>query len=148
MKPAWLSDRYLIEIARAASARSSCSSRKVGALIAVEGRVLATGYNGTPSGWTNCDRGGCPRCADGGGPLERCLCCHAEENAIAQSARFGVRVAGGTIYTTLHPCTSCARLIVNAGLAAVVFDAPYGEDSTAALMLQKCGVELRFNGGR
>ena len=80
----------------------------------------------------NCFDGGCPRCAGktpSGKGLDECLCVHAEQNAICQAARYGLNVAGGTIYVTLSPCLTCAKLIVNAGISRVV----YGGDYTAFL---------------
>ena len=61
--------------------------------------------------------------------LDECLCVHAEQNAICQAARYGLNVAGGTIYVTISPCLTCAKLIVNAGISRVV----YGGDYTAFL---------------
>ena len=81
--------------------RSNCVKRKVAAVITVDRRIISTGYNGTPRGVTNCNEGGCPRCNRFGRrarDLGECLCSHAEENAITQSAYHGVSVRGATIY--------------------------------------------------
>ena len=95
----------------------------------------------------NCFDGGCPRCAGktpSGKGLDECLCVHAEQNAICQAARYGVNVNGGTIYITLSPCLTCAKLIINAGISEVV----YGGDYTAFLdtvkeMFRQAGVKCR-----
>ncbi len=96
-------------LASLASLRSNCMKRRVGALLVRSKRILATGYNGTPRGLTNCNEGGCTRCngeAKGGEACEyralsrflsvithistavdECLCLHAEENALLEAGR-------------------------------------------------------------
>lgn len=98
-----------------AAKRSKDSSTQVGACIVKDKRVVAIGYNGFPSGveetekrWTR--------------PLKYQYVVHAEANAIAQSARFGVPLDGATIYLTLHPCIGCAKLIAQSGIKEVVYD--------------------------
>ena len=93
-RPDW--DEYFILYAEIAKLRSNCMARHVGAVIVKENRQIATGYNGTPSGIKNCFEGGCPRCKErihgkikSGDQLDRCLCTHAEANAIMQCALFG-----------------------------------------------------------
>ncbi len=143
-RPSW--DEYFMSIARVVSTRSNCIKRKVGAVIARDRRIISTGYNGTPRGVRNCNEGGCPRCAgaaESGSRLDECLCSHAEENAITQSAYHGVTVRGGTIYTTFCPCLMCTKMIINAGLDEVVYDShfPLGEVSIA--LFREAGVKIR-----
>jgi len=143
-RPSW--DEYFMSIARVVSTRSNCIKRKVGAVIARDRRIISTGYNGTPRGVRNCNEGGCPRCAgaaESGSRLDECLCSHAEENAITQSAFHGVTVRGSTIYTTFCPCLMCTKMIINAGLDEVVYDAhfPLGEVSIA--LFREAGVKIR-----
>lgn len=134
-------------IAAVVASRSNCSRRHVAAVIVKDRHILSTGYNGTPHGVKNCFEGGCPRCAGkvvSGEHLEECMCVHAEQNAICQAARYGVNVNGGTIYITLSPCLTCAKLIINAGISEVV----YGGDYTAFLdtvkeMFRQAGVKCR-----
>ena len=114
---------YFLKIAEVVASRSSCTRRKVGAVIVRDHYILATGYNGTPKGLPNCDEGGCPRCAGNapsGTSLTECLCSHAEENAIVQAAYHGTAIVGGEIYCTITPCIHCAKMIINAGLVRVV----------------------------
>ena len=83
---------------------------------------ISTGYNGTPRGVTNCFEGGCPRCssnAPSGTGLGDCICSHAEENSITQAAYHGISTKGATIYVTLSPCLTCAKMIINAGIETV-----------------------------
>ena len=146
-RPPW--DEYFMNIAHAAATRSNCIKRKVGAIVAVDRRIVSTGYNGTPRGTRNCNEGGCPRCAGAapaGSRLDECLCSHAEENAITQAAYHGVSLRGGTLYTTLSPCLICTKLIVNAGIVEVVFDAAYGMDEVASGLFAQAGVKLRRMG--
>ena len=112
-----------MEIAEVVAKRSNCCRRHVGAVIMKDNHILSTGYNGTPRGVKNCFEGGCPRCActvKSGTNLEECLCTHAEQNAICQAAYYGHGIAGGTIYVTISPCLTCAKLIINAGIKDVV----------------------------
>ncbi len=143
-RPDW--DEYFMSIARVVSTRSNCVKRKVASLITVDRRIIATGYNGTPRGVTNCNEGGCPRCnsfAPGGSDLGECVCSHAEENAITQSAYHGVSVRGGTLYTTLCPCLMCTKMIINSGLSEVVFSAEYPLGDVSLRLLREAGVKVR-----
>ncbi|MCE2390482.1 MAG: AAA family ATPase [Proteobacteria bacterium] len=146
-RPPW--DEYFMNIAHAAATRSNCVKRKVGAIVVVDRRIVSTGYNGTPRGTRNCNEGGCPRCAgaaQSGARLDECLCSHAEENAITQAAYHGVAVRGGAIYSTLSPCLTCAKMIINAGIEEVVFDAAYGMEEVVSQLFTQAGVKLRRRG--
>jgi dCMP deaminase len=143
-RPDW--DEYFMSIARVVATRSNCVKRKVAALITVDRRIIATGYNGTPRGVTNCNEGGCPRCnsfAPAGTDLGECLCSHAEENAITQSAYHGVSVRGGALYTTLCPCLICTKMIINAGIAEVVYSAEFPLGDVSLRLLREAGVKVR-----
>jgi len=146
-RPDW--DEYFMSIARVVAARGNCVKRKVAAVITVDRRIIATGYNGTPRGTTNCNEGGCPRCnsfAPGGTDLGECLCSHAEENAITHSAYHGVAVRGGTLYTTLCPCLMCTKMIINAGIHEVVYSAEYPLGEVSLRLLREAGVKVRQHG--
>lgn len=117
-------DHYMMGIALAVRSRANCLGSKVGAVIAVDRRIVSTGYNGTPTGMRNCDQGGCDRCADPrrfppGTAYDVCICVHAEQNALLAAARFGIPVAGSTIYTTLRPCFGCFKELLQAQVLAV-----------------------------
>lgn len=130
-------DDYFLNIAREVARRSNCIKRQIGAVIAVENRIVCTGYNGTPRGVKDCCDGGCARCADrtveSGTKLDTCWCCHAEENAIVQGAFHGMSVRGGKIYTTLSPCLQCAKLIIQSGITEVIYWGEYAQASMALL---------------
>ena len=51
--------------------------------------------------------------------LDRCICVHAEQNALLQAARFGVRIEGSTLYSTLSPCFGCLKEAIQAGVRRV-----------------------------
>ncbi len=146
-RPSW--DDYFMSIARVVASRSNCVKRMVGSVIVKDRRIISTGYNGTPRGVRNCNEGGCPRCAGGaeaGRALDECLCSHAEENAITQSAYHGVTVRDATIYSTLCPCLMCTKMIINAGLREVVYGTVYPLESVASALLREAGVKLRQSG--
>ena len=148
-RPDW--DEYFMEIAKVVAARSNCSRRHVAAVIVKDKRIISTGYNGTPRGIRNCNEGGCPRCksnAPSGTALEECLCSHGEENAIVQAAYHGISIKGATLYTTFSPCLLCAKMIINGGIAEVVFNEHYSIDGTARRILQEAGVILRALPGK
>jgi dCMP deaminase len=143
-RPDW--DEYFMNIARVVAARSNCVKRKVAAVVTVDRRIIATGYNGTPRGVTNCNEGGCPRCnsfAPGGSDLGECLCSHAEENAITQSAYHGVSVRGATLYSTFCPCLMCTKMIINSGVVEVVYSAAYPLGDVSLRLLREAGVKVR-----
>jgi dCMP deaminase len=143
-RPSW--DAYFLSIARVVASRSNCVKRHVGAVIARDRRIVSTGYNGTPRGVRNCNEGGCPRCnafAESGTRLDECLCSHGEENAIVQAAYHGVSVRGGALYTTFFPCLFCTKLIINAGLSEVVYNAAYHLDERAESLLHEAGIVVR-----
>ena len=139
-RPDW--DIYFMLQAEIAKLRSNCLTRQVGCVLVRENRQIATGYNGTPSGIRNCFEGGCLRCLDrvngkieSGADLERCLCMHAEANAILQCAVFGNTgsTRGSTLYSTYAPCLECSKMAVSVGVAKVVSLATYPEDGSVLL---------------
>ncbi len=142
-RPGW--DEYFMQIARIVAMRSNCMKRKVAAVVVKDRRIISTGYNGTPRGATNCNDGGCPRCnalADSGTSLGECLCSHAEENSIVQAAYHGIGVKGATLYSTCSPCLICTKMVINAGIARVVYSAEYPLSETARGLIADCDVEL------
>jgi len=118
-------------IATDVSRRSTCLRRQVGAVLVVERRLLATGYNGAPSGVAHCDEVGCLREqmeVPSGQRHELCRGLHAEMNAIVQAARHGVCIEGATLYTTHHPCSMCAKMAINAGVRRIVCREDYPDN--------------------
>ena len=144
IRPEW--DPYFMGIAKVVALRSNCIKRKVAAVIVKDKRIISTGYNGTPRGVKNCSEGGCPRCNSidpSGKGLEECLCSHAEENAIVQSAYHGVNIKDSVLYTTFSPCLMCTKMIINAGIKEVVYNIDYSLTETSFRLLSEAGIMLR-----
>ncbi len=144
VRPDW--DEYFMQIARVVSLRGNCIKRKIAAVIVKDKRIVSTGYNGTPRGITNCNEGGCPRCnhfGASGEKLDECLCSHAEENAIVQAAYHGVSIKGATIYTTYSPCLICTKMIINSGIAEVVYNKAYAINEVPLHLLKEAGITVR-----
>jgi len=122
-------DEYFLLLAKLAACRSTCLSRPTGAVIVKGKQVLATGYNGSVPGGKHCiDDGECYRRKLGAADADKlswCRASHAEANAVAQAARAGISIDGTTLYTTLSPCFTCAKLIASAGIKRVVFEHLY-----------------------
>src|SRR5262249_3741580 len=96
-RPSW--DTYFMHIAQVVASRSNCLKRKVAAVIVKDGRIISTGYNGTPRKTKNCFDNGCPRCnsvGPSGQDLSECYCSHGEENSIVQAAYHGIAIKGST----------------------------------------------------
>jgi dCMP deaminase len=141
-RPSW--DRYFIDITRLVATRSTCLRRGVGALLVKDRNILATGYNGAPSGISHCSEAGCLRerlNVPSGERHELCRGLHAEQNAIIQAARHGVNIDGATLYCTTMPCVICTKMLINAGIRRVVFDEGYADD-LAREMIAESGIEV------
>ena len=141
-RPSW--DQYFMTLANEVATRTTCMRRAVGAIIVKDRRILATGYNGVPTGLRHCSETGCLRQELGvpsGQRHEICRGLHAEQNAIIQAAKLGVSIEGATLYCTHQPCVICAKMIVNAGIRRVVYQEGY-PDEFSRQMLQEGGVSL------
>jgi len=142
VRPSW--DAYFMEITNLVSQRSTCSRRRVGAVLVKDKRILATGYNGAPSGLPHCLDVGCLREQNNipsGERHELCRGLHAEQNAIIQAARDGIPIQNATLYCTTRPCVICAKMIINANIAVVYYEEGYA-DELADLMLHEAGIEM------
>jgi dCMP deaminase len=133
-RPTW--DEYFLMMAKLAATRSTCLAFPVGAVIVKDKQILATGYNGSPSGSVHCTSQGF--CYPG---LSSCdaskvlpsRAVHAEANAIAQAAKHGISTAGSSIYVTLEPCISCLKLVISAGIKEVFYETVFNSGEKAAL---------------
>ena len=120
-----LSDANFINIASELATASKCVSKQVGAVIVKDGRILSTGYNGTPAGFTNCcDHWDGEYTADHH-EWSKTYEIHAEMNAIIWAARQGICVENATIYVTLEPCSECSKNIIATGIKRIVYAKPY-----------------------
>lgn len=125
-RPSW--KEYFVGIADIVAMRSTCTRRKVGAILVKNKRILCSGYNGAPAGVDHCGTTGCLRgklSVPSGERHELCRGVHAEQNAIIQAAYHGISVNGSTLYCTHQPCAICAKMLINAGIVAVYFAKGY-----------------------
>ena len=132
-----------MDITSLVARRSTCMRRQVGAVMVKEKNILATGYNGTPSGITHCDVTGCLReqlNVPSGERHELCRGLHAEQNAIIQAARHGVNISDSVLYCTNSPCIICTKMLINAGIRKVVYLQGYS-DNLSLEMLDEAGIE-------
>jgi len=138
-----------MQISTLVATRSTCMRRQVGALLVKDRNILATGYNGVPSGITHCDVTGCLRDqlkVPSGERHELCRGLHAEQNAIIQAARHGVNIDGAILYCTDSPCSICSKMLINAGVKNIVYGRGYPDDLAHA-MLSEAGIEaMLFEG--
>ena len=131
---------YLMGFAEHA-ARKSKDVTQVGAVLVGRNKeVLLTGFNGPPMGVRDL-------AARRERPTKYLFVSHAEANLIAFAARLGIRTEGCTVYVTHHPCSSCAKALIQAGVAAVVVgngttSMPDDEFMAAAAMFQEAGVKV------
>ncbi len=133
-RPTW--DEYFLMIAKLAATRSTCLAFPVGAVIVKDRQVLATGYNGSPSGSVHCtSQGFCyPELSScDASKILPSRSVHAEANAIAQAAKHGICTNGSVIYVTLEPCLSCLKLVISAGIKEVFYETPFNSGEKAAL---------------
>ncbi|HXL02354.1 MAG TPA: cytidine/deoxycytidylate deaminase family protein [Candidatus Atribacteria bacterium] len=141
-RPDW--DTYFMSIAHLVSTRSTCLRRQVGAVMVRDKQILTTGYNGVPQGITHCTSETCLRSLKNipsGQQQELCRGLHAEQNAIIQAALHGVSTKEATLYCTHKPCILCAKMLINAGVARIVYQNFY-PDPLADQMLEEAGIEM------
>lgn len=142
-RPSW--DEYFMKLANDVATRTTCLRRGVGCVIVKDNRILATGYNGVPSGLRHCCETGCLREKLGvpsGQRHEICRGLHAEQNAIIQAAKYGINIQGSKIYVNTQPCIVCAKMIINAGIEEIIYQNPY-DDELARELLQESGIKMR-----
>ncbi len=143
-RPDW--NQYFMQIARVVASRSTCLRRKVGALLVIDKRILATGYNGTPSGLKHCGETGCLReqmKVPSGERHELCRGLHAEQNAIIQAAIHGAPIKGAILYCTHSPCVVCAKMLINAGISEVIIAEKY-PDALSEDLFAEAGIKIGF----
>lgn len=132
-------------IAHQVATRTTCVRRAVGAIVVKDKRILATGYNGVPTGITHCGEAGCLRNqlnVPSGQKHELCRGLHAEQNAIIQAAKSGTNLSGATLYCTTQPCIVCAKMIINTGIKEIIYTNPY-PDELSMNMLNEAGIKIR-----
>lgn len=140
-------DEIYMDLAENLALRSHCIKAKVGAVLTRDTRIISLGYNGPPAGTHNCDEvwpdDGCPRDSKG----SCSLALHAEQNAILFAAKSNTSIEGATLYVTLSPCISCARVIFTIGIKKVHYLNSYADfkglpTDEGVDFLRKFGVEV------
>ncbi|HEU0085620.1 MAG TPA: cytidine/deoxycytidylate deaminase family protein [Candidatus Paceibacterota bacterium] len=148
-RPSW--DEYFIGMIDYVGTRSTCDRGKSGCVITLDKRVISTGYIGAPPGLPHCDEAGHEMHKvineDGTESMHCVRTAHAEQNAIAQAARFGIAVNGATLYCKMTPCYSCAKGIISAGIKRVVTMKDYHAGTRSKEIFKEAGVELEIING-
>ncbi len=136
---------YFMRVAHLISLRATCERAHVGAVIVRDNNILATGYNGSPSGLPHCDGPNCliyKSIHPDGTVEENCMrTIHAEMNAIIQAAKHGVCIKDAEIYVTASPCINCLKALINVGIKTIYYDKPYKIENISEL-LRLSGVRL------
>ncbi len=142
-RPSW--DEYFLEMSKLVAKRSTCLRRSVGAVLVKDKRILATGYNGAPTGLKHCIDIGCMRQKlkiPSGERHELCRGLHAEHNVLIQAALHGISTKDSILYLTNQPCIICAKMLINAGIADIVIAGGY-PDKMAMDFLKQAKIKVR-----
>ncbi len=145
-RPSW--DEYFMEICRAVAKRATCDRGKSGCVIVKDKRLLVTGYVGSPIGVPHCDEVGHQMKTvvhEDGTRTQHCVrTTHAEQNAICQAAMVGISIEGGIIYCKMTPCSTCAKIIINAGIKKVICEKKYHAGKESEELFSQAGMEIEF----
>lgn len=113
-------DQYFMSIAYMVAAKSKDPRTQVGCVIVgSNNEIVSTGFNGFPRGVQDLEsryRNSNYKYMAGN---------HAEENAILNAANLGLKLRGCIIYVPWLPCAYCAKMIVQVGVAEVVYHAEF-----------------------
>lgn len=138
-------DEYFMKVAQDVSSRSTCRRHNIGAVAVRDKYILATGYNGAPSGLPDCLELGCLRDTQNipsGEKTEVCRAVHAEENVVIQAGLHGVSLGGATIYCSHAPCRRCAKMLINAHIKEFVYTTDYADNNYKDLF-DAAGITVR-----
>jgi dCMP deaminase len=139
-------DEYFLKIASVVAERATCLRHHMGAVAVGDKHILATGYNGAPSGLNDCLALGCLRNElqiPSGKRAEVCRAVHAEQNVIIQAALHGISIKASTIYCTHSPCVLCAKMLVNAQIKRFVSFGRYNDDEFLTLF-KDAGIQFEL----
>lgn len=144
VRPSW--DEYFLKLVEVVGSRSTCDRGRSGCVIVRDKRILSTGYVGSPMGTKHCDEVGHEMHTvihKDGSQTRHCIrTTHAEQNAIANAARFGVSLDKGTLYCHMTPCYTCAKMIINAGIKRVVCNKDYHDGKRSREIFKEAGVKF------
>ena len=140
--------QYFMRMAFLAAERSTCIRRHVGAVAVLGDYIIATGYNGPLSGRPHCTDETCYRLTNkipSGQELEKCWAVHAEQNVVAQCARYGISLAGATVFVTHAPCVTCSKILLAAGVEYCVFANPYPDNKMSESLWKDRLLQIDFH---
>ena len=145
IRPTW--DEYFLSLLEPLGKRGTCDRGRSGAVIVSKNNtILATGYVGAPPGQPHCDEVGHMMITvinEEGNKFQHCVrTLHAEENAILQCAKDGIKLEGATIYCKMVPCYNCAMRIVRVGIKRVVAQKRYHADRLPMELFKSAGVKI------
>lgn len=133
-------DKLMIETAINISEYSTCTRVKVGAVLSIDDRIIATGYNGVAKGLGHCNdifTGYEDDFSNIHHDFSTKNEIHAEQNLISFCAKNGIKTDGATIYITHSPCIHCAKLIIASGIKRVVYNELYDRDQNFMVLFDK-----------
>ena len=141
-----LKDRNFLKIAFEIGQGSKCVSKKTGAILVKDTRILSTGYTGTPAWYTNCDDYWEGKYTKAHHDWSAKYEIHAEMNALVWAARRWIPIEWATVYVTLQPCFQCTKNIVAAGIKRIVYANTYAHQDQEATekFLKDTGVEIEY----
>lgn len=143
IKPKFLS--YFKNVCLETSKLSTCISKQVGAVLVRDNRIIAIGYNGTPSGEKHCDeifKEGFDR--EEHSTWSKTHEYHAEENLLLFCLRNGISTKDSQLFVSLSPCINCAKLIANSGIEKVYYMEEYDRDKTGLKFLEEHSISTEI----
>ncbi len=146
IRPSW--DEYFLGMINYIGSRATCDRGRSGCVVVRDKRIISTGYVGSPPGLPHCDDVGHDMHRvineDGTESMHCIRTAHAEANAIAQAARFGIALEGSTLYCKMVLCHVCAKLAVTAGITRIVAEKDYHASTRSKEIFKKAGVRLEI----
>jgi dCMP deaminase len=109
-----------LKVAEIYAQLSYAKRRKVGCVVVKDDTIIAIGYNGTPSGYSN-------ECEDENGNTHPEVI-HAEQNALDKIIRSSLSSVDADLFVTCSPCLECAKRIHGARIRKVFYRDKYSSD--------------------
>ena len=131
--------KYFMDITEQVSHRATCDRKRVGAVIVKDRRILATGYNGSLIGAKHCD--------EVGHLIENNHCIrtiHAEINAVAQCAKYGISCNGASLYVNTFPCWNCFKTCVNTGIKEIYYKDEYHSELKEKVLIFSKQLDIKL----
>ncbi len=116
--------KNFLKIAYIIAERSKCSFFKVGCILVKDGRIISSGYNGTPIKYDNCNSINFSSREEHKVWSDRYEI-HSEMNAIIFAARHGVAIDKCIAFSTLQPCWNCTKNLIQSGIVSIIFNKRY-----------------------